>query len=682
MICVYDIGNENFEGNGDAVLTPTACKMKVVAGGDYSLTMNHPMDPDEKWKHLVPGAIVKIPVPVETIANAWAGYEADVYKTTEKTELREGPSAPQTIVYSTWSASSATYTTGAKVTYNGDNYECILTDPKTENNYNHPPDNYPMYWKRIPNKTGGSAIIISLPEGTELYFIEQYDANWYKMSTYYGVEGYVHKNVMEYYRHLTPSETTPRIIKTQLFRIEKPALNSKNREITVEAKHVSYDLAGILIKNLQINNASPAMAIGHITEGFMIEYRGTIATNLTSDNNGTYTGEIKGKNGIYALLDPDKGIVGSFDASLRRDNWDIFIMQRTEQDRGFRIRYGKNMTGVNWSRASDNLVTRIIPIAKDAENNDLYLPEEYVDSELIDDYPVIRMEQLNVKGQVGKAKDEAGNETWTEADLLDEMRAKAGERFSIDKVDQIQESVTVEFAQLGSSAEYAALKDLESVLLYDTVTVQYPEAGLDVKLYVEEIEWDAVACKLTGVKLTNATGKIGKNVTGYNVQAKSISSDKLEDEVTEGILDQVLDMIPEYQDSENFKPASTVEIDVIDNLTSTSATDALSAKQGKVLDDGKADYVKLADLGSNGSKSYTVANGSKIVLFLIGASNNANSMLIVNATSTGNLLVLETVKGSSITITRATRQLTIANGTTNTISVYALVFAGGISDAT
>ena len=45
----------------------------------------------------------------------------------------------------------------------------------------------------------------------------------------------------------------------------------------------------------------------------------------------------------------------------------------------------------------------------------------------------------------------------------------------------------------------------------------------------------------------------------------------------------VKDMIPEYTDPEAARPSSN--IDVIDSLTSTSATDALSANQGKTLYD-------------------------------------------------------------------------------------------------
>ena len=69
MIWIYDIGNTNYDKNGNAALIPTDAKIKMVAGGNYELTMNHPIDPDGKWQHLEPGAVLKVPVPREEIEN-------------------------------------------------------------------------------------------------------------------------------------------------------------------------------------------------------------------------------------------------------------------------------------------------------------------------------------------------------------------------------------------------------------------------------------------------------------------------------------------------------------------------------------------------------------------------------------------------------------------------------------
>ena len=679
MISVYDIGNENYTGNGDAVLIPTEAKLKMVAGGNYDLTMTHPMDPDGKWRHLVPGAIVRVPVPEEEIANAFAGMDADVYKVTTATDLREGPTEPSTITYPAWSI-TAYYSVGDKVSHNNKNYQCNYYDDTSA--WAHIAPSSCNWWTEITRSTPGAAVLVSLPVGSELYFVEDVDTSWYKMSTYYGIVGYVKKDKVTYDRHLTPSETKPRFITDQLMRITNATADTKNKTVSVTAQHVSYDLNGVIIKDITIAMASPGMALARIVDGFMIPYPGTIATNLDSETHGTYTGDIKGKSGMYALLDPDKGIVGTFDAAFRRDNWDLFVMEKTDTDRGFQLRRQKNLLGVNWTRKSDSLINRVVPVAKDEGGADLYLPEVWIDSPDISDYPVIRMEMLSMKEQVGKDKGTGDGSTWTEADLLDEMRTKAAERFSVDKVDQVITEVTVDFEMLGATVEHPEMKALESVLLYDKVRVIDESIGLDTQMTVTELEWDALKKKVTSLKISNAEDQKGKNVTGYNVKAKSIGADKLADEVAGDIMQQVKDIIPEFTDPDAARPAIVTVTDsdptlawgtrskvgavqgtdlhvtmpanpapgVVDNLNSQSATDALSAKQGKVLNDKieRGTYTNTGEsVPASGSSDFTITFshtfGKAPIVFCqqsitsgaVSAENGKVSYIMVSSTTTG-----------------------------------------------
>ena len=580
MICVYDIGNENFDKNGDAVLMPTSATVKQVAGGNYDISIEHPIDAEGKWTHLVPGAIVKAPVPREVIENSFSGVEADVYKVTTPAQLREDTIAPHAITYDSWSRSpSEVYEKGDKVSFDGENYEVQYYDGKSGETQIDP-DKITWY-KKIAKMTDGAPVLVSLNTGDELYYIEDANENWYKMSTFYGVVGYIPKNQVTYDRHVTPSESQPRIITDQLFRLTDPVIDNDKMTIKVTGKHVSYDLAADLIKPISIYQASPAMMMGIITGSLMVPYRGTIATDMSSDDHGTYTGEIKGKNGMFALLDPDKGLVGTFDAKFTRDNWDLFVMEKTMTDRGYRISYGVNARGITWKKSSNNLVTRVVPVAKDENGGDLYLPEVWIDSTYINNYPVIMMEQIKVEGQVGKAKDASADTTWTESDLLDEMREKAEERFTVDHADQIYEEVTVQIELLEDTAEYAWLKNLKDLVLYDVVKAIDERTGLNKQLYVSEIEYDSIRCKITGIKLTNIQDYDIRTVAGYNVKNNSIGPEKLTDEVTKGLVEQSVSIMPQYADPNAKRDAANV----YDGLDSTSTTDALSANQGKVLND-------------------------------------------------------------------------------------------------
>lgn len=565
MIQIYDIGNENYDRNGNAVLTPTAGRVTMQAGGACDISLTLPMDPDGKWRHVVPGAVVKAPVPREVIENSFSGYAADIYKTVGAADLREDKVAPTQIIYPQWNAMDMTYHVGSRVSCYGwphQNYECTYFDnssPITQ----VPPYNS-AWWKPIADYTPGAAVVVSLPAGSELYWIENAGSGWYKMSTYYGLEGYIQTSAVVFDRHVSETENQPRIITEQLFRLREPSINNETRTVTVTGQHVSYDLAGILCKNITITQASPAMAMGRVVENMMMDYRGTIATNLTSEENGTYTGKTNGKNGMFMLLDPDAGIVHAFNAKFTRDNWDVFVMKKTSALSGFRISYAKNMRGVTWKKSSAGLVTRVVPVAKNTDGEDLYLPEKWVDSAHIADYPVILMELLRISAQVGRDDGTGTDTVWTESALFDYMREKAGERFSVDHVDEVVDDLTVQFEQLGDTAEYEWIRPLESVLLYDNIVCQDRDIGLEKVLTVTELEWDPIRRKVTGIRLSNITGAAGRTVTGFNVQNNSITPAKLTEEVTQEIVGQVQALIPDYTDPEAGKytlpPASSTAL--------------------------------------------------------------------------------------------------------------------------
>ena len=550
MICVYDRDNTAFDKNGDAVLIPLKCTHRQVAAGKYDLSMTHPIDPYGKWMHLVPEAVIRAPVPHETIDNAYSGQEVDVYRTTSNgAALRSGPSEPTTISYPSWDI-TATYSVGSKVTFSGQNYECTYYDAN-DNLHAHLAPSGCSWWTKIANKTAGSPVLVNLKKHTELYYIDGPDDGWYKMSLPYGLEGYIKSSQVEYVRHQTPDETQSRTITTQLFRIRTVGIDTKQMTVSVTAEHVSYDLSGVLVKDVKIVDKNVAITLGTIEASFMIDYQGMIATDMTKDSNGLYKGEIKGKNGIYALLDPDKGVVATVKAMYRRDNWDLFVMKRKTTDRGFRLRYGKNMLGVTWNIKSDSLVTRVVPVAKAADGSDLYLDNDpWVDSPLINDYPVIRMERLKVNGQVGK---DDGSETatnWTESTLREEMEKKAQDRFDKQDVDKVIHEITVDFVMLGDTVEYRDLKNMQQVLMYDTVIAVNEEIGLSVSVEVTEIEFDCIRETITALKLSNVKSYGSRNVSGFNVFNNSITDDKLTDEVGSNIIESATSDSNDYTDTQ------------------------------------------------------------------------------------------------------------------------------------
>ena len=527
MICVYDIGNTTYTRNGNVALLPTECTCTEDAGGSYELTLTHPLDKEGRWQHLVCGAVIRVPVPVAPFESSYSGQDADVYTTNTSAPLRTGPSDTTPVSYQTW-VSGTQYAYGTKVTYSGHNYEKITQDVSPMEYNAIAPPNLPSWWRSIADYVpGGAPILTTLPSGTEVYFVSTYNSTWTVVQTKTGIQGYVRTSQITFTRHEHVTPIEPHTVTEQLFRIYNVQLDNAAGECSVSARHVSYDFAGVLIRDCSISLAQPALALMRIEDGMMMGYRGTISTNLTPSENGTYTGDVSGHNGVYALLDPDKGIVNYFRAKLQRDNWDFYIFKNVLKNRGFRITRGVNMIGVTWTRDSSDLVTRVVPIAKAADGSDLYLPELYVDSSNINNYPVVVMERLKVDGQVGKDDGSGTGTNWTEANLLAHMRTKAGERFSVDHADAVVNEVDVNFLMLGDTAEYREYHELEKLYLYDVVKVRDPEIGMDLTLQVASYSWDCIRERYNSIKVGNVFSYGGRTVWGYNVGDGAISYEKI-----------------------------------------------------------------------------------------------------------------------------------------------------------
>lgn len=570
MISVYDKGNQNYDRNGNAVIMPLDGKVRMVAGGNYDLQMVCAMDPEGKWQHLIEEAVVKAPVPKETIENAFAGLDVDVYVTTEAAALRSGPSEPHTITYSSW-VPGTSYAVGAKVTNANENYQ--LNQELTGNEIYTAPGSSGK-WAKIARTAPGSPMLANLKTGAELYYVSGPADGWYTMSTTYGLEGYIKSSQVEYEKHLTPEELQPRIITEQLFRIKTVNADTSARTVTINARHVSYDLNGVQIDRVKIVRKPPAESLAWIQAGFMMDYRGVIATNMISSDDASYSAEISGKSGMYAILDPDKGVVPTFGAEFRRDNWDLFVMAPTNTDRGFRIRYRNNMRGVQWKRDTTKMITRWVPVAKNEDGSDLFLdPVRWVDSTHRDDYEVVYMDRLKVAGQVGKDDGTETDTKWTIQTLRAEMEAQAQSKFDVEHTDEPVHEITVAFEMLGDTAEYPWLKDLQSILLYDTVIAIDEDRGLSVSVTVEELEYDIVKKKITAAKLTNVKAYNVKNVSGFNVLNNTITGDKLTDEAGDQLTDRAVDIaVEEAGDYTDQKATQTLA--KVGNFTGYNTYDA------------------------------------------------------------------------------------------------------------
>ena len=98
---------------------------------------------------------------------------------------------------------------------------------------------------------------------------------------------------------------------------------------------------------------------------------------------------------MEALLDAsqDNSFVNRWGGELKRDNFDVKMLQNRGMDRGVVIRHKKDLLGYEGNVDWKSPITRIMPQGFDG----LFLPEKYVDSPLINKYPHPKIKVIECK---------------------------------------------------------------------------------------------------------------------------------------------------------------------------------------------------------------------------------------------------------------------------------------------
>ena len=315
----------------------------------------------------------------------------------------------------------------------------------------------------------------------------------------------------------------------QPFRIYSVKVDTAKLRVSVKARHLSYDFAGVLAGSLNVEDAlNYATVCARFQDNAFFSsndphaYTPSIVCTIPG---GSYTGDLSFRNGIQLLLDPDVGLVQHARARLLRDGRDFYLLADEETDRGVQIAFGRNLQGVTWEKDTSDVVTRLIPAGTDSDGNALLLPETFLDSPNIDAFPVVRMQKLDVKEAAEGKKDESGK-TLTKADCYTLMREAAQKEFEAG-CDMAALELTVEFTMLGDTEEYAQYRQLEQVFLYDTVHISHAPTGFSATARVCQYEWDCIARRYRKITVGDVFAVDGASIAGYQLPSGVVSGTKI-----------------------------------------------------------------------------------------------------------------------------------------------------------
>ena len=288
----------------------------------------------------------------------------------------------------------------------------------------------------------------------------------------------------------------------QGFRIHE-VTTSLDGLLEVTAFHLFYDLAGNFIADTFVVNKTPKAALDQLLRSATTPHR---FTATSSDTAARASARVVRMNLAAAIMDQgsDNTFASRWAGELTRDNWHIHHTATRGADRGVVIRDRKNLTGYTSTIDLTSVVTRIVPVGFDG----ITLPELYVDSPHLNAYAIPHIKVMRYPDI--KAIADADNPREDEVPLPQAhalLRQAAKTEFTTNHVDTPAASYTVSFVDLASTAEYADLAELETVLLGDTVTVQHADLGVSLSARVVGYEYDPLQQAYVSVELGSVAGK-------------------------------------------------------------------------------------------------------------------------------------------------------------------------------
>ena len=280
----------------------------------------------------------------------------------------------------------------------------------------------------------------------------------------------------------------------QPFRIYyyKPTMNG----IEVQARHLFYDLLDNICESVAYSGSAQG-AMDAIKEGLSVPMPFTFYTDISCDTGGI---GCTMDNPVSLLLkeewDNNEGETKSFfyfyGGELKRDFFNVSMLESLGSDRGVFIAYRKNLVGLEVTEDISDVATRIYSVGKDG----LALDGQYIDSPYIGNYayPKIRViEDTNAETQSDLQK------------IVEDYFANGGD---IPKVN-----IKVDFTDLSQTAEYKQYSNLERVFLGDTVTVFNQKMGFLKKAKVISYKFDPLLTRYEEMELGDFSPTVTSPIT-------------------------------------------------------------------------------------------------------------------------------------------------------------------------
>ena len=285
----------------------------------------------------------------------------------------------------------------------------------------------------------------------------------------------------------------------RIYKVTKPL----NGNVTVYANHISYDLNKIPVSPFSASSADDAMV--------KIKENCAISNNFLFETNKIVNAQmaIEVPQTARACLGGVQGsILDTYGGEYEWDKFTVRLKVQRGKDSGVIIKYGKNLTGLTQEGDTSNLVTGIYPFWF----NDGVLATC--------DPPIIYAE--GATGETAIPVDLT--DKFEEKPTSDQLKQAAESYINTNDIGVPEVSVSMEFVDLSRMTGYEDLALLEKCDLCDTLTVDYPQAGIYSKAKIVSIETDVLLERYNKMEIGTIRPNIAQTIADQQTQITQNSS--------------------------------------------------------------------------------------------------------------------------------------------------------------
>ena len=303
----------------------------------------------------------------------------------------------------------------------------------------------------------------------------------------------------------------------QLFKITR--ITKDFSLIKVYAKHITYNLLDNMILDAYPKNKN-CQAFG---EWILEKTDFNHPFSFYSDITNTATARYIQKNPIEAIMgSEDNSMVNLFGGELERDNFTIKMLKNRGINNGVKLIFGKNIKSINIVVDISTLFTRILPIG----GNGLMLPENYVDSPLINSYPTPKIARVEFSDIKYDPNDE--NSYPSEEEAIIALRAAANELFE-KGIDKPSINIKIDWVELSKTKEYyEEYHSLEKVNIGDTITASI--LGIDYTTKVIKTNYNVLTDTIDNFEIGSASASITSTINTQSTKLNEINPNNILEE--------------------------------------------------------------------------------------------------------------------------------------------------------